>query len=395
MTSPVQMSAQIRSLLHGAGFDLVGIAAAVSPTGYDRLLNWVAAGHAADMDWMQRRLQAYEHPDGVMPGTKSVIMAGMNYFQGPDDGGGPRSAASDNVESDARIARFAWGPVDYHDLLKARLKPVAASIRHEMPEARTRIVVDTAPLLERDFARLAGIGWFGKNTMLINRRMGSWFLLGAILTDVELQYDDPFDVDHCGTCTRCLDACPTQAFPEPGVLDARRCISYQTIENRFQPVPEQLREGHGNWLFGCDVCQDVCPWNRFAKHSAEPGFLKRPELHGLDCVAILNLDEQGFQELFGQTPLHRSGRAGLLRNAAIVLGNMGSQSAVGVLKVALGDSESLVRGAAAWALGRLGGPDAEQALRNQQLVETDETVHSEIENALHGLRSAIQQSELL
>ena len=217
-----------------------------------------------------------------MPGTRSVIMAAMNYNDGAEPAGG------------GRVARYAWGSADYHDVLKPRLLKLADLLRSEVPTARTRVVIDTAPLLERDFGRLAGIGWFGKNTMLISRTIGSWFVLGAVLTDVELAYDKPVEQNYCGSCTRCLDACPTDAFPEPGVLDARRCISYLTIELRKEPIPVDLRNGIGEWLFGCDICQDVCPWNRFAPEDTLPEFRHLVSMNPIDCRELLTLSVEEF-----------------------------------------------------------------------------------------------------
>jgi len=350
MTLQSSLSQRLKTLSQELGFVQLGIAPAVTPTGFHRLLEWIDQGHAADMQWIERRKDAYQHPDGVMPGTRSVIVAAMNYHDGsePPSGTGPR------------VARYASGSGDYHDILKPRLRQLVSLIRAEHRQSRNRVVIDTAPLLERDFARLAGIGWFGKNTMLISRTAGSWFFLGAILTDVELEYDNPVDQSWCGTCTRCLDACPTDAFPEPGVLDARRCISYLTIEHRKDAIPEELRAGVGRWLFGCDICQDVCPWNRFAPTETLPEFQQQPSMRSIDCVELLSLSEEQFAARFDLTPLSRPGRAGLLRNAAIVLGNSGDISALPALRAALSDTEALVREAAAWAIEQLTGAGADE-----------------------------------
>ncbi len=230
---------------------------------------------------------------------------------------------------------------------------LAAVLHNRHPGCRTRAVVDTAPLLERDFARLAGLGWFGKNTMLINKHSGSWLFLGALLTDLALPPDAPHETAHCGTCTRCLEACPTDAFVEPYVLDSRRCISYLTIELRDQPLPIELRTGIDNWVFGCDVCQDVCPWNRRAVDTTVTEFAPDPSLAACDPAELLALDEEAFQKRFGPTPIERPGRAGVLRNAAIVAGNSGDLRFVSVLRRASEDDEPLVREAARWALSRL------------------------------------------
>jgi epoxyqueuosine reductase len=249
-----------------------------------------------------------------------------------------------------RIARYAQGP-DYHRYIWDRINALAAWLEAEVPGTRTKAVADTAPLLERDFARRAGLGWVGKNTMLIHPRRGSFFFLAAVLTDLELQPDEPFNTSHCGTCTACLDACPTAAFPEPFVLDATKCISYLTIEHRSS-IPLELREQVGNWLYGCDVCQDVCPWNR----KASPGpvaFPHNPEMELLDPVELLGLDADRFRERFKHSSLWRNRRAGLLRNAAIVLGNVGNESAIAALERSLGDSEEVIREAAAWAIERI------------------------------------------
>lgn len=291
------------------GFCRIGVAPAVSPPGFHPLVEWIASGYAADMEWISRRQDAYRHPDGVLPGTRSVIVAAMNYHnRAPAPGA-------------ARIARYAWSGVDYHDVLRERLRTLAKVLHSADPQARTRVVVDTAPLLERDFARLAGIGWFGKNTMLISRQFGSWFFLGAILTGTVLDYDEPHEQDYCGSCSRCLDACPTDAFPEPGVLDSRRCISYHTIENRTNPIPEDLAEQFGDWVFGCDICQEVCPWNRFAPTDSDPAFHPRPDLHAVTPEDLLKLTEEEFRQQFQGTPMQRTGLQALQRNARIVSSN--------------------------------------------------------------------------
>jgi epoxyqueuosine reductase len=252
----------------------------------------------------------------------------------------------------ARVARYAQGP-DYHHVLRERLKQLGDWLRNERPGSWGRAVVDTAPLLERDFARRAGLGWFGKNTMLIHPRRGSWFVLGGLLCDVELAPTGAFEANHCGTCTACLDACPTGAFVAPHVLDARRCTSYLTIELR-RDVPEEQRPAVGDWLFGCDICQEICPWNRKAP-PGEAALAPRGDLAALDARELLGLSESEFMERFQGTALYpRPGRAVVLRNAALVLGNTGDASALPALRAALGD-DPLVREAAAWAIERIEG----------------------------------------
>ncbi|MFN9720000.1 MAG: tRNA epoxyqueuosine(34) reductase QueG [Planctomycetota bacterium] len=366
MTSRAALTEQLKSLGAKLGFAKIGIAPAVTPTGFHRLLDWIADGYAADMQWMERRRDAYNHPNGVMPGTRSVIMAAMNYHDGtpvpssrirqnssPGTPGKDTPNLHESSDKLPRIARYASGSTDYHDVLKPLLKQLGDLIRRSIPGAKTRVVIDTAPLLERDFGRLAGLGWFGKNTMLISRDIGSWFFLGAVLADVELDYDDAVEQTYCGTCTRCLDVCPTQAFPEPGVLDARRCISYLTIEHRHAPIPMELRDGIGEWLFGCDLCQDVCPWNRFAPEKTLPEFQSQPKLTHIDCRALLRMSDDDFNREFGDTPLSRPGRSGILRNAAIVLGNLGDRSSLPELRQATDDPDPLIVDAASWAIRRL------------------------------------------
>ena len=306
MSDSMTLTTQLKQRSAELGFEHIGVSAAVSPPGFHPLLEWLSAGYAADMQWIESRRHAYEHPDGVMPGTRSVIVVAMNYHN------------REPLPGTARIARYAWSGQDYHDVLRQRLKQLTGVLHEADADCRSRVVVDTAPLLERDFARLAGIGWFGKNTMLISRSIGSWFFLGAILTDVVLDYDRPFEGDYCGSCTQCLDACPTDAFPEPGVLDANRCISYHTIENREGEIPLELQAQFGDWVFGCDICQEVCPWNRFAPADSDPAFHPREDLHRLTANALLQMSEVDFQERFRGTPLERTGYAAMQRNARIV-----------------------------------------------------------------------------
>jgi epoxyqueuosine reductase len=255
------------------------------------------------------------------------------------------SKKTDRVNSrhpcSGKISRYARGP-DYHDVIWTRMGKLVGWLKSERPGCHARAVADTAPLLERDFARRAGLGWIGKNTMLINKRKGSYFFLGAILTNLDLAPDAPHEASHCGTCTACLDACPTNAFPAPGWLDSRKCISYLTIELRG-PMPNELRQGVGDWLFGCDICQEVCPWNR--RDATEP--------ESINAIELLQLTEEGFRERFHGTAITRTKRRGLLRNAAIVLGNTGDEGALPALRNAANDPEPLIREAAEWAIARI------------------------------------------
>jgi epoxyqueuosine reductase len=352
-----ELEARLKRQARALGFDLVGIATATPADGFGRLREWLARGFAGSMNYMHRHALARRDPSSILPDVRSVVMVGMNYAasggrQPPVDPH-PQGADAPHSPGSGRVARYARG-ADYHDVLRRRLKGLLAWLQGERPGCRGRGVVDTAPLLERDYARRAGLGWFGKNTMLLNRRLGSYFFLGALLVDLELRPDAAHDTSHCGSCTACLDACPTQAFVGPAVLDARRCISYLTIELRDE-VPAELRAALDGWVFGCDVCQEVCPWNRKAPAAAEPAFRSRPDLEALDLVELLGLSEDAFRHRFRGTALTRPGRRGLLRNAALVLGSQGGPEALPALRRALADPEPLVRDAAAWAIARIEG----------------------------------------
>ncbi|MEL6110705.1 MAG: tRNA epoxyqueuosine(34) reductase QueG, partial [Planctomycetota bacterium] len=234
------------------GFVRFGIAPAVEMVGFQKLVEWIESGHAAEMAYFADRLDAYRHPRGVMEGVKSIVVLMYPY---------PADASAAVREGHGRVARYAWSGVDYHDVIHAKLKRLRRWIEQQSPGVSVRGCVDTAPLMERELAEIAGLGWRGKNTLLLNRQDGSYFFLASLLLNIELPPSTPHSHFHCGTCTACLDACPTQAFPSPGVLDASQCISYWTIEHR-DAIPEEMREPIGEWAFGCDICQEVCPWNR-------------------------------------------------------------------------------------------------------------------------------------
>lgn len=366
------LTARLKRQAEELGFAHAGVCPAVRPPGADHLDAWLEAGYAGQMGYLADRRHAYEHPSHVLDGCRSVMMLAMSYRT---------VAPADPGPGQGRVSRYAWGDADYHDLIRDRLHQLADSLRQALPDAQTRCVVDTAPLLERDFARLAGLGWIGKNTLLLTKPDGSWFFLAALLTDAELEYDTPLQTSHCGTCTACLDACPTDAFPQPGVLDASRCISYLTIELRDQ-VPAELRPGIGDWLFGCDVCQDVCPWNRRSPDSPLASFSPQPDANPMELAPLFELDEAGFRQRFRKTPLWRAHRRGLMRSAAMVLGNTQPAGGVELLRRGLLDEEPIVRGASAWALGQYATPAAREALEDRAEDEPDPDVRAEIDAAL-------------
>ena len=358
--SPRELTADLKQRAHDLGFALVGACPAVSPPGAARLDDWLARGYAGEMNYLADRRAAYGHPHHVLDGVRSILMLGLPYHNTEEP--------SPIKPGQGRVACYAWGSIDYHDLIRDRLHELADYLRELAPTANTRGCVDTAPLLEREFAQLAGLGWIGKNTLLLNRTAGSYFFLAALLTDQELEYDAPHETNHCGTCTACLDACPTDAFPEPYVLNASRCISYLTIEHRSS-ISEDLRPQMNDWLFGCDVCQEVCPWNHHAvkqtsplaaaQRAAEvpptdPAFQPTPTLNPINLAALFNLTEADFRREFRHTPLWRPHRRGLLRNAAIVMGNQRDPSAIPALTKGLHDEEPLVREACSWALEVIG-----------------------------------------
>ena len=332
------------------GFDRVGIAPAQAPPGYPHFLAWLDAGRGAGMGYLADHAGARAHPGAILEGVRSVVMASLVY--------GGRSGQP----AVGKVARYARG-ADYHTALRGRLELLAEWLRDEAPGVSARAVVDTAPLMERDFARLAGLGWIGKNTMLIDRKLGSFTVLGALLVDADLEPDAPHASSHCGTCTRCLDACPTGAFDGPYRLDARRCISYWTIEHQG-PIPDAAAgELHG-WAFGCDVCQDVCPWNRKAPAARIPEFAPRPEWEAPDLVEWLTRSKWRWKRLLTNSALRRAGRSGLVRNTALTLGVAGRVDAVPALAARLADpkEDPTIRHAAAWALGRIDAPEARAAL---------------------------------
>ena len=327
------LEARIKQYARELGFALVGIAPATDADGFARFCDWLDAGYAGEMKYLHKYREQRRHPRGVVKSVRSVIMLSLEY-------GGTAG----------NIAKYAQGP-DYHEFIWEKLNTFRDWLMAEVPGSYAHGTTDSAPLLERDFARRAGLGWFGKNTMLINKQRGSYFFIAALLTSIELDTDPPHATSHCGTCTACLDACPTQAFPQPGTLDARRCISYLTIELRT-PIPLELRAGIGSLLFGCDICQDVCPWNRFADASSAM-IPHRDDLTTLNPIELLALTEAEFETRFAGTAILRTRREGLARNAAIVLGNMGDTSALAALEHATHDDSAIVREAASWAIEQI------------------------------------------
>jgi epoxyqueuosine reductase len=335
--------ALIKAQAYGLGFDLVGITTlgpAETAAAFDA---WVAKGHAGEMHYLPRGAEKRRDTRRPVPGAVSAVVVGMNY-------GGRESAGP--------VARYARGD-DYHDVMVARLRELQRWVGEQAGrEVAGKAYVDTGPILERDLARRAGLGWFGKNTMLVNPKLGSFFFLGCLLLELELEPDAPFGADRCGTCTRCLDACPTGAFVGPRELDATRCISYLTIELKGA-IPEALREGVGDRLYGCDVCQEVCPWNvRFSRELPEDSpYASREVLAGKDARQLardlLGMTQPEFSAAFKGSPMKRAKLRGLKRNAAVVLGNVGTMEDAAALAQALDDAEPLVREHAAWALRRL------------------------------------------
>jgi epoxyqueuosine reductase len=382
---PEPTTAALKRRARELGFTLVGACPAVSPAGASRLAEWLARGYAGDMRYLAERREAYAHPRHVLDGVRSLLMLALPYG----------AAAPVEIEpGQGRVARYASGSTDYHDVIRERLHALADYLKELAPGALTRGVVDTAPLLEREFAQLAGLGWIGKNTLLLNRQSGSYFFLAALLTDQELQYDAAHDADHCGTCTACLDACPTAAFPQAYVLDASRCVSYLTIELKDQ-TPAALRAGVGDWLFGCDVCQEVCPWNRFAPDTEIEELMPVATMSPVTLHELFDLTEDDFRHRFRHTPLWRPHRRGLLRNAAIVLGNQRDESAIEPLSRGLHDDEPIVRGACAWALGQIGALAASKLLAGRAALETDANVQLEITAAFNAVDAANNAPRIL
>jgi epoxyqueuosine reductase len=360
------------------GFDQLGIAPAVPPPGYPDFLRWLDAGHAAGMEYLHRQEPARSHPEAVLEGVRSVVMVSVVYGSGPPVGDG-----SATPMTTGKVAQYARG-ADYHRVLWDMLGSLVNWLRVECPGARARAVADTAPLLERDYARLAGLGWIAKNTMLISRRLGSFTFLGALLTDLELAYDAPHHANHCGTCTRCLEACPTDAFNGPYDLDARRCISYWTIEHRG-PIPDHAAGQLHGWVFGCDICQDVCPWNRKAPAGRNPELAERPEWVDPDLVGWLTDDRDDWRARLKDAAPARAKRTGLVRNAAILLGSRRVAAAAGPLAARLDDRQEdpVIRAAAAWSLSRLGDEEAMAALaRNRD--DPDPAVRTAVRKAEEG-----------
>jgi epoxyqueuosine reductase len=361
------------------GFDLVGIAPAEPAASADRYRAWLEKGYHGEMAYLARReaVDRRADPARILPGVRSVVAVAANYHARPL----PARLGDDPARG--VLSSYAWGS-DYHDVLVSRLRQLGAWVEAEIGEPVTwRAYVDTGPVLERELAARAGLGFVGKHTSLIHPGLGSWLFLGELLLTVQLApLAGGAPGGTCGRCSRCLEACPTSALVQPYVLDARRCISYLTIELKG-PIPRPLRPLMGNRILGCDICQEVCPWNRqFARPTAEPAFQPGPEGMAPHLLDLIALDEEGFRRRFRGSPVRRAKRRGLLRNVCVALGNWGDPVAVPALARAVQDPEPLIRGHAAWALGRIATEEARQELEQALNVEEDEWVREELRQAV-------------
>jgi len=332
-----QLKTRVVDLARELGFDSCRVAACHPPAHADEFGDWLSDGAHGEMNYMARGEEKRRDPQKILPGAQSVIVLALNYFQG-----------NAGRTSPGRIARYAWGD-DYHELINAKLRKIDNFLRDFGGEQKC--YVDTGPILERDYAAAAGIGWHGKSTMLIDEKLGTWFFLAEILTTLELPADEPAR-DRCGTCERCITACPTGAITAPHKLDARRCISYLTIELK-SAIPLELRPLIGDRIFGCDDCLDACPWNRFAKVSRETAFASRRSTTGVALRDYLALNETEFRSLFRNSPIKRIKRRGFLRNVCVALGNVGTRDDLPALRRASIDPEPLIAEHAAWAIEQI------------------------------------------
>lgn len=395
----MSLTQKVKARARELGFDLVGVTTPDPPPHMDVYENWLAAGRHGEMGYLdtERARRRRADPRRILPECRSVLVLGAPYPKPLQyEQASNHEEARNNESADlrtrgktptGRVASYAWGD-DYHDAFKHRLKALVAFIEEQHGGAvPNRWYTDTGPVLERELAQRAGLGWIGKNTCLINPQSGSYFLLAEILLGIDLAPDSPFLPDRCGSCTRCIEACPTQCILTDRTIDAGRCISYLTIELKG-PIAEELRPQMADWVFGCDVCQQVCPWNqRFANQEADPAFAPRQGVPLVDLVQEMTLTPQEFNRKFIGNPVKRPKRRGYLRNVAVALGNAGDAAAVPALADALlHDPEALVRGHAAWALARIGTQEAVQALQKAQAREEVEYVLDEICAALEEVR---------
>ncbi len=373
------------------GFDLVRITSTEDfEEDREAAMRRIDEGLMEGLPWYnQSRVRRGTSPRQLLPGARSIICLALNYFPGNtangEPGGGVDERPTESVAYAGKIARYARGR-DYHRLMKRKMRDLVADLSaHLQSEVSARWYVDDGPMLDRAAAARAGLGWFGKNTNILSRELGSWVLLGQIITDLELEPDLPLK-KSCGSCVRCIDACPTGAIVGPYVIDNTRCISYQTIENRGS-IPTELRPLMLDWVFGCDICQEVCPVNCREKPTNEPSFGRR-DLAVADLTEILEMNDCQFLQKFAGTPIMRAKRTGLQRNACVALGNLKAWEAVPLLAHVLEKSDPLVRSHAAWALGEIGGDRAFDALKTAYVKERDPEVLSEISRALSPLAGA-------
>jgi epoxyqueuosine reductase len=339
------LAERVKRMAHAVGFDLAGIASAAPPAELGFFPRWVAKGYAGEMRYLTEQVERRSDVRVAFPWARSVIALGVQYDT-------PAPYSTEARHDRGWIARYAWGD-DYHDVLRAMLDRLVARLDEDLGPLRARAYVDTGPVVERAYAAAAGLGAWGKNTCLLHPEHGSWFFLAEVITDLALVADAPRP-DMCGSCTACLEACPTGALPAPYVLDATRCISYQTIELRAA-LPDEQRAGIGRHVFGCDICQDVCPWNRKRRHRGAAALEARPGLVAPDLAELASLDDEAFRRRFRRSAVKRAKRRGLLRNVAVAIGNAGDPARRPVLEKLAEDPDPVVREHAEWALRRLGG----------------------------------------